>query len=1003
MGELAIRRNRSFAAIQRQEAGKAEKPSGAARSQSAAKAAGHTLSETLQKLLSSAGRAETQIRESRRTLQTGEAVLAEVQDRLSRAMELAEESASGGAPDRKALQAELERLLEEIDRMLGGASVGDTRLFLDADTDEADALLHAVMSALSGGQSGLQALPDWLARGISQSTFDLEQVLAALGLDRAAGGAEILAALAGRDLDSDPAAGYLAALYLGAVIAGGTPSGPVDLEEAMTGLRQLLAKMAEGMSPDEAVDLLTDGAFTSLSDFQSQFLDGTAPGLESFLAGLPVSEDSASLLEEILALPLLAGGGEMDLVLLMDLLMSIGIGEGETVSAGGSGSAEEANISEAAAAPELSEAAPAAAEAAPGTSGPSDTILRFGDLRVAGEDLSGVSFGEASGELTVSGTADITVQGGGEEGQPVLVTGSGTVTLQDAKVSTLTITSPEARVFSAGTSELGEVQLRTGVSLTFGGSGLFRINTLHTDASNALRLTGGAVVMERADEAAPLAVPVVLDAPASLAAEAAVVSGSGGKPLDAYDVIWKALLPGWSALTAVEINGRQAKMELDPSLPARLWLERGDPSHGHPIHTLVFRGRDAFGQERIRYSYLRWSQQMETFEETVMYPNPFTVTGGEAGRDWIYEEETQTLRILTSQVTAVSGGAGMDANQSPFSGRIALADGIGKVELTLEGVACQVSSGRAFSLGRENDVALLLESGTGSRFESGAGCAGISLGDGTSLRIDRGPRHSGKTAGTLTASGGAGGAGIGRDSGGGRDRNSHIRIMGGEITAAGNGGGAGIGGGLGTPVGDISIHGGKITAEAAFHAAAIGAGVRGACGDILIDGTARIMKAQGGDPGADIGACLFGSCGKVLISGAADIGRAQLRTRAGVSLHTGEDALTLPQFRLSSKTLRLDRLSVATREAAKAAKEIVEADRRWVAQIQDAYSALYTRLEQNAGGLSSVRQYVDMAKGLVRDTAAAGVLLKDTRQSISQTMHTYSGRRRREDVRQLLR
>ena len=64
------------------------------------------------------------------------------------------------------------------------------------------------------------------------------------------------------------------------------------------------------------------------------------------------------------------------------------------------------------------------------------------------------------------------------------------------------------------------------------------------------------------------------------------------------------------------------------------------------------------------------------FEPVSLYPNPFTITGGEDGRDWVYEEETHTLRILSNQVTAISGGAGTDANQSPFSGRIALADQI---------------------------------------------------------------------------------------------------------------------------------------------------------------------------------------------------------------------------------------------------------------------------------------------------------------------------------------
>lgn len=419
-----------------------------------------------------------------------------------------------------------------------------------------------------------------------------------------------------------------------------------------------------------------------------------------------------------------------------------------------------------------------------------------------------------------------------------------------------------------------------------------------------------------------------------------------------------------------------------------------------------------------------------------MYPNPFTVTGGEAGQDWLYEEETHTLRILSNQVTAISGGPGTDGNREPFSGRIALSDGIGPVELALDGVACQVTWGGAFYLGRDNAVTLLLPNGTGNLFESGEGFAGIALGDGTTLCIDRGePPSGGVPDGTLTASGSGGGAGIGRDSESGRDRTSEILIRGGVITARGSGGGsgigagkhgfmgpvtmlggrvdatgekggAGIGGGLGAPVGDIHIHGGTVTAAATGHAAAIGAGVQGGCGDILIDGTARIRRARGGNPGADIGACLFGGCGKVQVSGAADIGGAKLRTQSGVSLQLGEDVVTLPQFRLSARALGLHELSVATREEARAAGRTLEADCLWVSRIQEAYGALYTRLERSQSGLRGVYQYVSVTEGLVRDTAAAGSLLWDTSQSIprsaAQAMRTH-GRRGMEDVERLLR
>jgi len=998
MGELAIRRNRGFAVARPQDTVKTEKSGRAAPGQGAAQTTGLSVSDTLRQLLTRVSQAESRTRESRRTLQTGEAVLDEVQDRLSRAAELIQKAAGDEAPDHAALQAELERLREEIDRMLTEASAGDARLFLDGDMDAgAEALLRAAISELPLQQEG--ALPDWLARALTQNALSPEELLAALGLDKSAGVAELLAAIANSSLDSDPAAGYLAALYLGAVISGGAASGTADQAQALDGLRQLLEKLADGMPPDQAVELLTNGVFSSLSDLQSQFTGGTAPWLQDFLTGLLLSGGEASAMTASPLLTLLTESGGVELDLLMGLLTAL---ESGTASAG-----------------TVSTDSPAgSAEAAGGAGAASSpvSVLEFEGTRVMGRDLSGVFLNEETGELTIGGTADVVLQGAGkQEARAVLLTGSGTVTLQNVQLTTLTAASAETRILSAGETRMALLQLEPGVSLTLGGEGALRTGDFQAGPSNTLRLTGGAVVLEEenggGDPTRVLPLPVLLDGPASLAAQASSVSNSNGKPLDAFDVIWRTMLPGWSAVTSLTVDGRQAKLALDSSCPLRLWLEKGE--HGYPAHVVAFRGRDKAGRPRLRYAYLRWNRSMEAFEEIEMYPNPFTVTGGEAGRDWSYEEDTHTLRILTGQVSAISGGAGLDANQEPFSGRIALDSQIGAVELTLGGVACRVASGRAFSLGRENDVTLLLRSGTDNYFESGEGCAGISLEDGASLQIDRAePQGSGKPAGTLTAAGGSGGAGIGRDSGGspagsgGRDRTSRILIRGGDITAAGSGGGAGIGGGLGSPMGDISIHGGKVHAQAAFHAAAIGAGVQGPCGDILITGTARIVKAQGGDPGADIGACLFGSCGKVVISGAADIGGAKLRTRAGISLQMGEDTVTLPQFQLSSRVLGLDQLDLSTREAIQAAKKIVEADRRWVSQLQDAYSAMYGWLEQSSSGLNNVRRYINVTGGLVRDDASAGILLEDTRRSIplpsSQAMRTH-GRRGTEDVRHLFR
>ena len=1017
MSELTIRRDREISAARYRAAEKAEKTEkGGGPIQRTEKTPGFTLSETLRQLLSGSSRTESQIRESRRTLQSGEAVLAEVQENLSRMEALAREAAGEGETDRDALQAQLDRLRQEIDRIMRSAA-GGADLFLDGDLEDgADALLYALLSDAAAGQD----LPGWLTQG----GLTADQILSALGLDKTASGADLMAAIIGSSLDGNSAAGRLAALYLGAVIAGGGIDGTASMEMALEGLRQLMEKVAQGVPADQAVAELTGGAFTSLSDFQSQFTSGTAPGLEAFLTNLLLTGEGDLLLDFPAIPPLLAGLEGMNLELLMNLLSS-----GESASG------------EAAAPPVLPEAEAALVpaggpDAAPPPEDPALSVMDLGSVRVSGQDLSGVSLGD-NGVLIVAGQGDVTVEGAGPDGPEILLTGSGTVTLRSVSAPLLTVDGSGVQLAGAGENTLQTVRLRPGAVLTLDGGGFLRMGSLEAAPTALLRLRPGAAAEVRRgeDSMGGTRIPVILEGPASLAVQADRVSDPRGRSLDPVDVIWKALLPGWSAVTAMAVDGRQVRTHLPGGeLPAlvRLWLGKGDGSQGHPIHSLAFWGRDGAGRAKTRYAYLRWNQQTGSFQEINMYPNPFTVTGGEADRDWVYEEETQTLRILSSRVTAVSGGSGTDASQTPFSGRIALADNIGSIELTLGGVVCRTSSGRAFSLGRENNVTLLLQSGSSSLFESGAGCAGVSLGDGACLRIDRdgSPGGRGPADGSLTAAGGPGGAGIGRDSGAGRDRTARIHIRGGVITALGTGGGAGIGGGKGSPmgsivitggvidatggpgggagiggalaapVGDISIRGGTISAAAADQAAAIGAGVRGACGDILITGTARILKALGGNPGADIGACLFGGCGQVLISGGADIGSARPWTRTGISLEMGADTATLPQFRLSAKSLRLDGLSVATREQARAARRTVELDRRWVSRIQDAYGALYGQLEQSFSGL-----YGSQPEGPVRDSVSAGALVTDMRQSIlresARVIRTHS-RRTKECVWQLL-
>ena len=982
MGELSVRRNRELTVPRYQKTAKAEKQAGADQARPAAESnkAAATVSETLRQLMGRVTQVGRQVREGRRTLQSGEAALAEVEDNLGRMEELARQAAQDGEVDRSALQKGLEKLRGEIDRI----AQNGVREGLFQDGDGLDALVDAALDSLSA-QEGAERLPSWLLNAMTGDAPDRAALLAALGVDHTASGAQLLAALGRLPLEDSPAAGYLAALYLGAVISGGTPEGAVDPEQAAEGLRQLFDLVAGGVSPDQALEQLTGGMFTSLEQFQAQFAGGTAPGLEPFLTDLLLAGESEPSMPGLLEL--LAGGGDMEA--LMDLLA--GSGDGLMALLDGLGASE-------------GEASQQAAQQAAETEAalPLET-RQFGAVQGSGRDLSAAAFDPQSGTLTLNGAREVIFRGLGQEAPALRLAGEGRVVLQQVAAPLLSAQSARAQVTAAGENTLAQVRLGEGATLTIDGSGLLRVGQLRAEAGGVLRLIGGAVVLEGKD-AGTLAAQVVVDGPVSLlAAEGVVVRSAQGEPLTPFDLVWKTLIPEWRSITALAVDGRQGQLALrtdsQPDL-ARLWLLKGDDSKGYPAHTIALRGRDKAGRTQTRYIYVRWDEKAGAFQEISRYPNPFTVTGGEPETDWRYEEESHTLTILSGEVTAVAGGAGTDADQVPFSGRLVLADGIGVIKLTLDGVECRVEAGCAFRLGRGNEVTLLLARGTDNVFESGPGFAGISLGDGTSLRIDQTKGGRGEPDGALTATGGAGGAGIGRDSAAGRQPTGPILIRGGVVTATGTGGGAGIGGALGAPVGDVRIQGGIVTAQAACGAAAIGAGIQGACGDIVITGSARVAKAQGGGPDGDIGGCLFGNCGKVQVAPGTELNGAKLWTRQGLSLQVGESSVTLPRFRVSARALRLDALNLTTREAAKAAMTVLISDHRWVTRLQGAYGAMYGQLGQSLGSMHSVHECVRV----VRDTGEASSLTCDIREVLRQSPKAIFLRQRgMEDVGPLLR
>ena len=145
--------------------------------------------------------------------------------------------------------------------------------------------------------------------------------------------------------------------------------------------------------------------------------------------------------------------------------------------------------------------------------------------------------------------------------------------------------------------------------------------------------------------------------------------------------------------------------------------------------------------------------------------------------------------------------------------------------------------------------------------------------------------------GKVEAIGGGGGAGIG----GGSSANgfggsgSNITVSGGEVTAQGGVGGAGIGGGQGGSGSNITISDGKVTATGAGAGAGIGGGYEGSGNGITVEGGE--VTAQGDTAGAGIGGGISGTGSDVTISGDAQVkvqgGRANEDWHKGAAIGNG--------------------------------------------------------------------------------------------------------------------
>ena len=245
-----------------------------------------------------------------------------------------------------------------------------------------------------------------------------------------------------------------------------------------------------------------------------------------------------------------------------------------------------------------------------------------------------------------------------------------------------------------------------------------------------------------------------------------------------------------------------------------------------------------------------------------------TVKAGETGNDVTQNNET----TYGDTGTVITGKS--DKNTVTIEAK----DKGDKVEVKFENVNIDASSRgeAAVSVTGKGDTTIELDGD--NELQGGDRHAGLehnqtvdSEGNVTSGKLTI--QDDNDNAGSLTATGGYFGAGIG----GGSAKAGQVTITGGTITAI-SGDGAGIGGGQGNMSSnagnaDIEISGGTITAAGGDLSAGIGGGTWGDA-NIKITGDAVIKNATGGAFGAGIGGGGGGN-GDVTISGNAKIENAQ--------------------------------------------------------------------------------------------------------------------------------
>ena len=302
------------------------------------------------------------------------------------------------------------------------------------------------------------------------------------------------------------------------------------------------------------------------------------------------------------------------------------------------------------------------------------------------------------------------------------------------------------------------------------------------------------------------------------------------------------------------LTGKHITLEVEPGdriadVKTKISEKEGIPA---AYQMLMFAGKILEDDETLAGYNI---QKDATIHLVLRGPSDLTVTGGTIGTD--YSFTNNVIEILTDTPLTISGATTAE--------RIEIADGV-NANITLAGVDIDVSAienTAAIKIADNStgNVTITLADDTVNVLKSGRYCAGLQK-NGDYISEDKGKliiQGEANGTGSLEATGGTGGAGIGS----GSSNASNIEIKGGNIVAKGGEYAAGLGGGLGNGS-NITVSGGNLTAIGGGSGAGIGCGYNGGCSNVVING--GTVTAKGGNDGVGIGGFDGGYC-NIIISG----------------------------------------------------------------------------------------------------------------------------------------